>query len=62
MTRDRWGEVNLISKFQLPSIYGLGVKVSEDTFTSLEGPGTQQNISPVAINELLLEEDKTIMG
>ena len=57
------GEVNLLSKFQLPSIYVVkGVKVSEDTFTSLEGPGTQQNISPVAINECLLEEDKTVIG
>ena len=25
--RDRWGEVNLLTKFQLPSSYGLGMKV-----------------------------------
>ena len=27
VTRDRWEEVNLLSKLQLPSSYGLGVKV-----------------------------------
>ena len=27
MTLDMWGEVNLFSKFQLPSSYGLGVKM-----------------------------------
>ena len=27
MTRDRWGQVNLLSNFQLSSSYGLGVKV-----------------------------------
>ena len=27
MTCDRWGEVNLLSKFRLPSFYGLGMKV-----------------------------------
>ena len=29
MPRDRWGEVNILSKFQLPSYYVLGVKVKE---------------------------------
>ena len=27
MTHSRWGKVNLVSQFQLPSSYGLGVKV-----------------------------------
>ena len=27
VTHDRWGKVNLLSKLQLPSSYGLGVKV-----------------------------------
>ena len=27
VTHDKWGEVNLLSKFELPSSYGLGVKV-----------------------------------
>ena len=33
MACDRWGDVNLLSKSQLPSSYGLGVKVFEDFFT-----------------------------
>ena len=27
MTQDRWGEVNLLSKFQIPSFIGLGVEM-----------------------------------
>ena len=47
-TNDSWGEVNLFSKIQLPSSYGLGVKV-EDISTKDE-----------RLNELM--NDKGVYG
>ena len=34
VTCDKWEEVNLLSKFQLPSSYGLGIWFFEDIFTT----------------------------
>ena len=33
ITRDRWGDMNLLSKFQLSSSYGLGVKTFSQRMT-----------------------------
>ena len=38
MTPDRWGEVNLLSKFQLHSSYSLGVKVVLEQILISEDP------------------------
>ena len=54
VTHDRWGEVNLLSKCQVPCSHGLGVKV----FWRIEGKGSVTESFAELITKVFVEQPR----